>query len=93
MKIKEGIVFSNDVERIISGNNALNYSYEKNGIVLPNDISDLRKSFLNDTNKIFNGKVTIISEDEMLCSLYESIQDVFGRYPHNIFRQNLFNCW
>ena len=26
-KIKEGIVFSNDIERILKGNNALNFNY------------------------------------------------------------------
>ena len=34
-QIKKGIVFSNDIERILKGNNALNFSYEKSGLKIP----------------------------------------------------------
>ncbi len=62
--IKKGIVFSNDIKRILSGINALDYQYE----VIPNDkiIESVREHFKEQTNKIFNNEVTIISEEEML---------------------------
>lgn len=62
--IKNGIVFSDDIKRILSGVNAFDYKYE----CVPSDdvISDIRNNFKEDVNKIFNNEVTIITEDEML---------------------------
>ncbi len=87
-KIEEGIVFSNDIERIMKGNNALNYSYEKQGMVLPNkDFYEmLRKDFYNKTSAIFNGCIDIISEEDMLNGLLTCINDVYERYPHCLLR-------
>ena len=84
--IEKGIVFSNDIERILKGNNALEFSYEENGMNIPssNFIESLRDDFRNDVNKIFEGSVTILSEEEMLESIYSNISDVLGRYPHCI---------
>lgn len=83
-KIEKGIVFSNDIERILKGNNALEFSYEKKGIIIPNIgfLESLRIDFKKDVNKIFEGAVTILSEEEMLCNIYNSIADILGRYPH-----------
>lgn len=76
--IKEGIVFSNDIFTILKGNNALNYSYERNGLKIPSekDIEKLRVDFKKDVNRIFNNKVEIISEEEMISYLNESISDI-----------------
>ena len=91
-KVESGIVFSNDIERILKGNNALNYSYEKNGLILPEKglIKKLRDDFKKDTNLIFNGQSIIIEEDEMMSSMQESISDVYGRVPHRIIRSNIY---
>lgn len=85
-KIEEKIVFSNDIERILKGNNALNFNYEENGILIPNDLYELRKDFKKDVNNIFDDSVLIIEEKDMLEGMYESIIDVVGRYPHNYIR-------
>lgn len=85
-KIKKGIVFSNDIEYILRGNNALDFNYQENGMVVPSSsfIRSLRECFETDVNKIFNGQVVILSEEEMLSSIYSSIIDIIGRYPHSI---------
>ena len=86
-KIKEGIVFSNDIKRILNGYNAINYSYNQQGIIIPNDyfIESLRQDFENTVKKIFT-KTTTITEEEMLDSIYTSILPFLGRYPHCISR-------
>ena len=86
-KINEGIVFSNDIKRILKGNNALNFNYSDKGIIIPNDntIDVLRENFLEDTSRIFD-KVSIIEENEMLLYMYQSIMDVYRRYPHCFVR-------
>ena len=57
-------------------------------MIIPKDntISVLRDNFLSDTKRIFNNKVSIIEEDEMLTYLSSSILDVYMRYPHCIVR-------
>ena len=86
-KIKKGIVFSNDIERILNGYNSINYSYNKQGIIIPNKnfIENLRKDFTTTVNKIFTN-TSIISEEEMLTSIYKSISPFLGKYPHCISR-------
>ena len=86
-KINEGIVFSNDIFRILKGENALNFNYEQKGMVIPSEkqIEFLRKDFLRDVNRIFNNKVKVITEDEMENYLYTSLEDVM-EYPHRIIR-------
>lgn len=86
-KINEGIVFSNDIKRILKGNNALNFNYSDKGIIIPydNTIDVLRDNFLEDTSRIFD-KVSIIEENEMLLYMYQSILDVYRRYPHRFIR-------
>ncbi len=83
--IKKGIVFSNDIQNILDGYNAINYSYNKKGIITPkkNYIEILRSDFKNTVNKIFN-ETTIIPEEDMKDSIYSSIQDVISRYPHRL---------
>lgn len=79
-KIKDGIVFSYDIEKILNGTNAFDFEYE----FVPNDtiIKNLREDFEKDVNKIFNNKVTIIKEDEMM-----SVNNLIGgEYPHCYIR-------
>ena len=78
-EIKEGIVYSDDIELILKGYNNLDYNY--NGIILPSNLDELRKDFLEITKGIFS-KVTIISEEEMISSMSLVIRDVLGIYPH-----------
>lgn len=87
-EIRKGIVFSNDINYILNGKNALNFSYEEKGIVVPDGtfINTLRDSFRCDVNYIFNGQVIILSEEEMFYGLYDKVKDIIGRYPHNITR-------
>lgn len=79
-KIKKGIVFSDDIKRILSGVNAFDYQYKS--IPSGSVIDIVRCDFRNDVNKIFNDEVTIISEEEML-GVNEFIG---GEYPHCYFR-------
>lgn len=67
-EIKKGIVFSEDILRILKGNNALDFNYVKNNIIIPNEgvIEEVRKDFYKRTSKYFNGEVFIIPEVEML---------------------------
>lgn len=90
-KIKKGIVFSNDIQNILKGYNAINYNYNKNGMIIPQTqfIENIREDFSNTVNKIFNGNTTIITEKEMKYSIESSIQDVLARYPHHLLRSNL----
>lgn len=89
--IKEGIVFSNDIKRILEGKNSLNYNYSTKGFILPSDeiYSILRQNFKNTTESIFS-KVTIITEEEMTEGLTLSLNDVIGVFPHCLFRSYLF---
>lgn len=85
--IKNSIVFSNDIKRIMKGSNALQFDYQT-FCVLPSDnfFQALRDNFKAETNRIFDGKVTIIEEIEMVSAMNSSIRDVLGRIPHCIFR-------
>lgn len=85
--IKKGIVFSNDIQRILESYNAINFSYNKRGIIIPNKnyIESLRKDFTTTVNNIFT-TTTIITESEMLESIYSSISPFLGVYPHCISR-------
>ncbi len=80
--IEKGIVFSYDIRRILSGNNALDFDYQKTGAILPSEdfYSYLRKQFLDDVNLIFNGNVSTLSEIEMISGLEESISDIKASY-------------
>lgn len=66
-EIKNGIVFSNDINRILNGYNALDFNYRKKGMIIPQKelIKDLRQDFYITTKNIFD-KVTIIDEEELL---------------------------
>lgn len=80
IRIKNGIVFSNDIKRILNGVNAFDYKYK--GIPSGSVIDTVREDFRCDVNKIFNREVTIISEEEML----EINEFIGGEYPHCYFR-------
>ncbi len=75
--IDKGIVFSNDIVRILNGKNALDFNYEQNGMKLPSeeDIEILRADFRKDVNRIFKNNVEIISEEEMEKYVQEVLQD------------------
>lgn len=76
-QIKEGIVFSNDIYRILNGKNALNFSYLERGMKIPEKehIEFLRQDFKNDVNRIFDNKAEIIEEEEMEEYVYETLED------------------
>ncbi len=78
--IKKGIVFSNDIKRILNGDNSLDFQYDF--VIGESVIEDIRKDFKKETDKIFNNAVTIITEDEML----EINNIIIGEYPHCNFR-------
>lgn len=86
-KIDKGIVFSNDIFRIMKGQNALDFDYKQNGLIIPNEkqIERLREDFKKDVNVIFNNEVTIFSEKEMENFLYNSLEDSWD-YPHCFIR-------
>lgn len=79
-KISNGIVISNDIKRILDGVNAFNYNY--NVEVEDNVIDNMRDDFRKNISRIFDGNVSIISEDEML----EVNNLIGGEYPHRNFR-------
>ncbi len=78
-KIDNGIVFSNDIYRILKGYNALDFKY--NYIPSKEFINSIRLDFKNSVEGIFD-KVSIISEEDMLNGLYSIISK---EYPHRIF--------
>ena len=82
-KVNSRIVFSNDIYRILQGQNALDFDYTKNGLMLPTkkQISVLREDFKKDVNRFFENDVTIFSEEKMEDFLYSSIDDCIS-YPH-----------
>ena len=83
MEIKEKFIVSEDVNLILNGNNALNYSYNDNGIIIPSlaVIESLRRNLNAILNKIFNGSVKTISEEALKCSMNENKYKC-GDYPH-----------
>lgn len=87
IKIEEGIVFSNDIKRIMEGNNPLDFSYNKRNIIIPSKTTyeEIRKNFKNETQKIFPN-ITIISEEEMIEGLNDILTKYINRYPHCIIR-------
>lgn len=84
-QIENGIVYSNDINLILNGFNNLDYNY--NGMLVPSPslIYYLRKDFKKTVDSIFP-TTTIISEEDMISSMSNSIKDVLGIYPHCIFR-------
>lgn len=84
MKIIENkIVFSNDIKKILNGNNPLNYKYFNKTI--PNDLSnlidELRLDFKKDVSKTFNGNYQIISENEMQSSINNCVSQFISNIP------------
>lgn len=78
-EIKNGIVFSEDIKRILKGINAYDFQYK----YIPSDsvIKDMRDDFKKTVGNIFSN-FTIISEEEML----EVNRLIGGEYPHCYFR-------
>ena len=74
-KISKGIVFSEDIKRILNGVNAFEFKYS----FKPSDsvISEVRDDFRRDVNNIFD-EVVIISEEDMM-----RVNDLIGGgYTH-----------
>lgn len=74
-KISKGIVFSEDIKRILNGVNAFEFKYN----FKPSDsvISEVRDDFRRDVNNIFD-EVVIISEEDMM-----RVNNLIGGgYPH-----------
>ena len=77
-KISEGIVFSEDIKRILNGVNAFKFKYD----FKPSDdvIREVRDDFRREVSNIFD-KVVIISEEDMM-----RVNDLIGGgYPHRNF--------
>ena len=77
-KISKGIVFSEDIKRILNGVNAFKFKYD----FKPREsvIDEVREDFRRDVNGIFD-KVVIISEEDMM-----RVNDLIGGgYPHHNF--------
>ena len=74
-KISKGIVFSEDIKRILNGVNAFKFKYD----FKPSDdvIREVRDDFRRDVNNIFD-EVVIISEEDMM-----RVNNLIGGgYPH-----------
>ena len=74
-KISEGIVFSEDIKRILNGVNAFKFKYD----FKPSDdvIREVRDDFRREVSTIFD-RVEIISEEDMM-----RVNDLIGGgYPH-----------
>ena len=86
IRVEDGIVFSNDIYRILQGQNALDFDYSANGLNIPSreQVEFLRADFAKDARRMFNNKVTIFSEEQMEGFLYSSLDSVM-EYPHCIF--------
>lgn len=77
-KISKGIVFSEDIKRILNGVNAFKFKYD----FKPSDnvIKEVRDDFRRDVNSIFSD-VVVISEEDMM-----RVNNLVGsEYPHRNF--------
>lgn len=77
-KISEGIVFSEDIKRILNGVNAFKFKYD----FKPSDavIREVRNDFRREVSTIFD-RVVIIGEEDMM-----RVNDLIGGgYPHRNF--------
>lgn len=84
MKIIENkIVFSNDIKKILNGNNPLQFKYFKSTIPesILNTIDELRMDFKEDTSRIFNKQIEIITEEEMISSITSSTKEFINKIP------------
>ena len=69
IKIKSGIVFSDDIKRILSGVNAFDYKYKS--VPGSSVIEAVRNDFRKDVNKIFDGNVKYIWHYKMQKAKYK----------------------
>ena len=84
MKIIENkIVFSNDIKKILNGNNPLQFRYFNSAVPTSvlTTIDELRLDFKQDTNNIFASNVEIITEDEMETSITRSTNSFINKLP------------
>ena len=81
--IKNGVVFSNDINLIMQGKNALKFKYQDNGLIVPDKsfITDLREDFKKDSIKAYGEEVTIVSEEEMTYYMNKFIDTYKGYLP------------
>lgn len=93
-KIENGIVFSEDIELILNGNNALNYSYKDNGIIIPDKtfIKNLRMDFYKLAKLVYNTNIVIVTEQEMIDAMNNIVNEYKGRYPIVSMDQIYINC-
>lgn len=81
--IENKIVFSNDIKKILNGNNPLQFKYFKSEVPssVLTTIDELRLDFKQDTNNIFASNVEIITEDEMETSITRSTNSFINKLP------------
>ena len=81
--INSGVVFSNDIDLILKGKNALKYSYQDNGLIIPDKsfIDNIRDDFEKETSRAYEDNITIVSEEEMAYYMNKFIQGYVGDAP------------
>lgn len=79
--IKKGIVFSNDIDLIMKGKNALGFNYSENGLLIPNKkiIESVRDDFAKDAKKVYESDIIIVSEEAMSYYMNKFI-DLYKEY-------------
>lgn len=92
--IEKGIVFSEDIELILNGNNALNYSYKDKGMIVPDKtfIKNLRMDFYKLAKFVYNTNIVIVTEQEMIDAMNNIVNEYKGRYPIVSMDQIYINC-
>ena len=92
--IKNGIVFSNDIELILKGNNALKFNYEKNGLIIPNSkfIEDLRNEFKKVSISTYGNNITVVDEEKMIYYMNKFINQYKDYFPIVSMDEIYINC-
>ena len=81
-KIENGIVFSEDIELILNGNNAYNFNFEERGIKIPDKtfIKNLRIEFKNLCKLVYGIDIVIVTEEEMIEAMNNIIKSYENKY-------------
>lgn len=84
-EINNKYIISEDTKRILSGYNALDFSYSDSGIIVPNIsfIEALRRDFYRGTRKAISD-LMVIKEDDLVEVADSLIQKSYRSYPHCI---------
>lgn len=82
-KINNGVVFSNDIDLILKGKNALKFNYIDNGLIIPdkNFIDSLRDDFKIESKRAYSTDIVIVSEEEMIYYMNKYIDIYRGYLP------------